>query len=155
MVFDNVMEMLGNSGCAFTLHSHQPIRTIEEAEAKVPHLTENLLKTVVFKIKDSHWILAAVAGPDHIHYKKLGEAFSVSRRKLRSVSPEQVETGLGFEVGGVGPFPVAEDVRIVIDAELAALDRIFCGSGKNTRTVEIAIKDLIALTVARVSSISR
>ncbi len=153
--YDNILRLLETSGAEYRLHEHIPIRTIEEAHEKVPHLTKNLLKTVVFRIKDGDWILAAVGGADRIHYKRLGECFGVNRRELRSVSPEQVQTGLGFEVGGVGPFPVAADVRVVVNEGLMDLDRIFCGSGLNTKTVEIDPTDLVRLSKARVYPVSK
>jgi len=150
MVYTNVIKMLEGSGFPYTVHEHTPVTTVDEAHQKVPHLTHNLLKTVVFRIKDAHWILAAVTGNVRIHYKKLAEAMDVKRRDLRSISPEQVESELGFEIGGVGPFPVREDIRVVFDQTLAPLGNVFCGSGRNTRTIEMKCTDLIRLANGRV-----
>lgn len=147
--------MLRNSGKPFTLHDHVPVRTYEDAQTRVPHLTRNLIKTIVFKIKDSHWILAGVNGSDRIDYKLLGQAFGVNRKLIRAVSPDQVEAELGFEIGGTGPFPVNEDVRVILDESLMALDTIFCGSGKNTRTIEMSVTDLACLAKARTHPIRK
>jgi Cys-tRNA(Pro)/Cys-tRNA(Cys) deacylase len=91
------------------------------------------------------WVLAAVRGPDRIHYKALADALGVRRTDLRAIGPEEVELGLGFEVGGVGPFPIRPDLRVLFDLGVAQLERVVCGSGRNTVTVEIAAQDLIAL----------
>ena len=155
MVYTKVIDMLKESGFAYTVHEHTPVTTVDEAHQKVPHLTHNLLKTVVFRIKDAHWILAAVTGNVRIHYKKLADAMGVKRKELRSIAPEQVESELGFEIGGVGPFPVREDIRVVFDETLAPLDNVFCGSGKNTRTIEMKSADLIRLAKARVYPITK
>jgi Cys-tRNA(Pro)/Cys-tRNA(Cys) deacylase len=80
----------------------------------------------------------------------LADALDVKRRDLRSISPEQVESELGFEIGGVGPFPVREDIRVVFDQALAPLGNVFCGSGRNTRTIEMKSADLIRLAHGRV-----
>jgi Cys-tRNA(Pro)/Cys-tRNA(Cys) deacylase len=154
-VYEQVVAMLDAGGFAYNLHAHQPIRTIEEAHAEVPHLTRNLLKTVVFKIKDGHWVLASVKGSARIHYKKLADACQVKRTALRSISPAQVEQDLGFQVGGVGPFPVNHTIRIVLDQRLQDLDSIFCGSGSNTRTIEMRMTDLITITRATVYPIAK
>ncbi len=146
MVYPLVIQLLERSGAAFHLHDHVPVTTIAEANRKVPHLTHNLLKTVVFRIKDADWILAAVHGGDRIDYKKLADALGVKRSHLRAVAPDQVAAALGFEVGGVGPFPVRSDIRVVFDAALRELANVFCGSGKRTVTVEIKAADLMALT---------
>jgi Cys-tRNA(Pro)/Cys-tRNA(Cys) deacylase len=155
MVYTKVIDMLKESGFTYTVHEHTPVTTVDEAHQRVPHLTHNLLKTVVFRIKDAHWILAAVTGNVRIHYKKLADAMGVKRKDLRSIAPEQVESELGFEIGGVGPFPVREDIRVVFDKTLAPLDNVFCGSGKNTRTIEMKSADLIRLANARVYPITK
>ena len=145
MAFEKIHSLLESGGVQYTLHSHPAVCTIEDAETKVPHLTRNLLKTVVFQAKGDHWILAAVKGRDRIDYRELARAFHLNRRQIRTVSPKTVEVQLGFEVGGIGPFPVHDMVRIVVDKELADIGTIFCGSGKNTITIEMDIVDLIRL----------
>lgn len=155
MVYERIIALLEQSGFDYTIHSHQPICTIQEAREKVVHLTRNLLKTVVFKIKHDHWILAAVLGSDRIDYKKLAQAFEVKRTDLRSVSPEEVRADLGFQVGGVGPFPIREDVHVVFDEHLMGLDTVFCGMGINTRTVEMKLDHLVQVAQARIHPITR
>jgi Cys-tRNA(Pro)/Cys-tRNA(Cys) deacylase len=46
-------------------------------------------------------------------------------------------------------------MRVVCDQNLLALDSIFCGSGRNTRTIEIQMRDLLALTNATVFPITK
>ncbi|MCU0588067.1 MAG: YbaK/EbsC family protein [Syntrophobacteraceae bacterium] len=147
--------MLHEAGAAFRLHEHPPVRTIEEAHLHARHLTRNLLKTVVFKIKDGPWILAAVPGSGRIDYRLLASAFRVRRTDLRTVSPGEVESVLGFEVGGVGPFAIWEDVEVVLDRSLAGLGLIFCGSGVCTRTIEMSARDLSSLPRCRLEPIVR
>lgn len=145
MAFHKIHTLLESSGLPFTLHTHPAVSTIEDAEKKVPHLTKNLLKTIVFQIKDSGWILAVVKGHDKIDYKELARAFGVNRRQIRAVSPDTVEEQLGFEVGGIGPFRVNDTIKIIMDQALTEIGMIFCGSGKNTVTIEMDITDLIRL----------
>jgi Cys-tRNA(Pro)/Cys-tRNA(Cys) deacylase len=68
--YERVMEMLREAGVAYTLHEHPPVRTIDEAYLYARHLTHHLLKTVVFKIKEGPWILAAVPGTARIDYRR-------------------------------------------------------------------------------------
>lgn len=155
MAFDYIQNLLKTSGLPYSLHEHPSVTTIEDARAKVPHLTVNLIKTVVFHIKDSHWILAGVNGTDRIHYKKLGDAFGVNRKLLRSVSPLEVETELGFEIGGVGPFPVSDNVKVILDQGVMGLGSVFCGSGRNTVTVEMTVGDLAEVAGAETGAICK
>lgn len=155
MTFNYILSLLEDGGLPYTLHEHPPVTTVEDARAKVPHLTVNLIKTIVFHIKDSHWILAGVNGSDRINYKQLGEAFGVNRKLLRFVSPKDVETELGFEIGGVGPFPVNNNVKVILDESLMKSGIVFCGSGKNTVTVEMDVYDLAEVAGAKVHAISK
>ena len=53
-------------------------------------------------------------------------------------------------VAGGGAAP-GEGVRTIVDATAAAtLDTVYCGVGRNDRTLEIGIADLIAAADARV-----
>lgn len=147
--------MLAASGAPYRLHVHPAVTTVDEAFLKAPHLTRNLLKTIVFRIKDGDWILAAVAADARIHYKRLADAMALNRKALRSIAPQAVESELGFPIGGVGPFPVRTDIRVVFDAGLQDLGTVFCGSGRNTETVEMDIGDLIRVARGRVYPIVR
>jgi Cys-tRNA(Pro)/Cys-tRNA(Cys) deacylase len=113
MVYDEVLGFLKRNGVSFTIHEHPPVVSIAEAEVKAPHLVPNLLKTVVFKIKDAFWVLAAVRCHDRVDYRGIADAFQVNRRQVRSLSPREVEQELGFEIGGVGPIPLGEDIKVV------------------------------------------
>lgn len=126
-----------------------------QARREVPNLTHNLIKTIVFRIKDGHWILAAVPKDGRIDYKKLSIALGVKRTALRSIAAEQVTDTLGFQVGGVGPFRLRDDIQVVVDDQLNGVGRVFCGSGINTQTVEMEIDQIICLANAIVASITK
>ncbi|MGI9289027.1 MAG: aminoacyl-tRNA deacylase [Pseudomonadales bacterium] len=153
--FDQVERLLKDAAVTYQIHSHIPVSTIDDARQKVPHLTHNLLKTVVFQIKNNGWILAAVDSLARIHYKHLADAVGVNRTDLRSVPADLIQEVTGFELGGVGPFPIRDDLQVVIDENLRGVENVYCGSGRCDRTVEIALQDLIELGHATVYSISK
>lgn len=154
-VFDQVEQLLKGAAVEYHIHQHIPVTTIEDAQQKVPHLTHDLLKTVVFEIKNNGWILASVDSQSRIHYKHLADAIGVRRTDLRSVPAGLIQEKTGFELGGVGPFPVRDDLQIVIDKNLQGVEKVFCGSGRCDRTIEIDLKDLIEVSHAIVYSISK
>jgi len=155
MVYDEVLSLLKRNGVSYTIHEHPPVVSIAEAEVKALHLVPNLLKTVVFKIKDAFWVLAAVRCHDRIDYRGLAEAFQVNRRQVRSLSPREVEQELGFEIGGVGPIPLRDDIKVVFDSGLEGAGKVCFGSGRNTCTIELELKDLLRVTGGRVFPIVR
>ena len=146
MLYDKIVALLTHSGVAFEILHHEVIRTAADAERAVPGLVDHLVKTVAFQIKDGAYVLAGVPARARIDYKRLADLLGVNRRLLRSLSPEQVEEELGFEVGGVGPFPVVDGMQIYFDSTLAGAGRVYCGSGLNTRTVAMQFADLLAVS---------
>ncbi|GAK49130.1 YbaK/prolyl-tRNA synthetase associated region [Candidatus Moduliflexus flocculans] len=146
MAYQRILDLLKQQGIEFILHEHDAVRTIDDANERAAHLVERLIKTIVFKVKDDGWILAGIPAHGRIDYRKLAAALGVNRRQLRSVSPEEIERELGFQIGGVGPIPVQADVRAIFDASLLAIEFARCGSGKNTETLELRFSDLLRVT---------
>ena len=155
MSFYKILECLKEHNVEFTLHEHAAVTTIEDAEEKAPHLVERLIKTIVFQVKDGGWVLAGIPCHARVDYRKLAAVLEINRRQLRSVAPENVHRELGFEIGGVGPFAVQEDVRIVFDETLQRHELVRCGSGKNTQTLELKFTDLLQISGCVLSSIVR
>jgi Cys-tRNA(Pro)/Cys-tRNA(Cys) deacylase len=153
--YDFVVDLLSRKAILFKIHQHKAVRTIHDAERIAPTLVAGLLKTIAFKIKDSFWVLAAVRCQDRIDYRKLAAALNVNRRQLHSLSPEEVQTELGYEIGGVGPIPLRGDVKAVFDSSLRDAGTIYCGSGSNTLTLELEFADLLRVTQGKIYPIVR
>ena len=154
-VYDEVLNLLESKGIDFKIHHHPAVKTIKDAEERAADLVDGLLKTIAFKIKDSVWVLAAVRCSDRIDYRKLAASLAVNRRQLFSLSPEEVQAELGYEIGGVGPIPLRNDVIAVFDNHLADAGTVRCGSGSNTRTLELRFADLLRATDGRTFDIVR
>lgn len=153
---DRILGLLAQGGIRFQIYVHEPVITLEQALERVPHLCENLLKTVVFRRGNGGWVLVAVEAQKRVHYKGLAEALGINRTALRAVAPTEVEQEVGFPVGGVGPFPLlGEATRVIIDREAAALERVFCGSGRPDRTLSLDMADLLRVSSAQVYPIAQ
>lgn len=155
MIYEEVIELLRRNGVPFQVHEHPPVVSIEEATVRASHLLEGLLKTVVFKVKDAFWVLAAVRCQDRIDYRRLADALQINRKQLRSLSPEDVEKALGFEIGGVGPIPLNDNVKVIFDSHLETAAMVRFGSGSNTRTIELDFKDLLRVSGGKLFPIVR
>jgi Cys-tRNA(Pro)/Cys-tRNA(Cys) deacylase len=148
---ERLTRRLAEGGVRFHVHEHVVSRTVADAEALLPFPLEGLLKTVVFRVKGGPWVLAACRGQDRVDYRKLALACGTRRADLVQPAPEEVEAALGFAIGGVSPLPPDDATLVIVDATAAAtLDTVYCGIGRNDRTLEIAIADLIAVAGARV-----
>lgn len=154
-VYDQIMALLQSNAVPFELHEHEPVRTVAEVEENLPFLLDKMLKTVAFRVKDGRIILAGLRGHDRIDYRQLAAFCGVNRRAVASMSPEAVEAELGFEVGGVGPFSLRPEVIVLLDAQLAAMGTVYCGSGRNTATLAIDFADLLRVCGGEMVSLAR
>ncbi len=153
--FQALVETLVKSGVPFTLHEHEPTRTVDDAR-KLPFETARIVKTVAFRAASGGLVLAALRGSARVDYAKLAALAGVPRRELASLSPEHVRDLLGVEPGSVSPLPLRTDAVVFIDeGVLALVPTLYCGIGRCDRTLEIAPGDLVRLTGGRVASLSR
>ena len=146
-----ITELLCERGITFRVHEHVVSRTVADAEALLPFPLDQLLKTVVFRVKGGPWVLSVCRGQDRVDYRKVAAACGVKRDQIVRPAPDEVEARLGCEVGGISPIPPDDGVWPIVDATAAAtLGTVFCGIGRNDRTLEIGIADLIVAADARV-----
>jgi Cys-tRNA(Pro)/Cys-tRNA(Cys) deacylase len=148
--FESITSFLTTQGIAFTVHEHIPSYTFADATERLPFPAERLLKTVAFKIKTGDYILAAVRGPDRIDYRKLAAASGAKRTDIIRLSPEEVLTVFGVEVGSVSPVALRGDVAVFFDTQVPTQETVFCGVGRADRTLEIHLTDLVQITGGQV-----
>ena len=151
-----IAALLAQHAIAHTRHRHRAVRTIAEARAQVPQLTIDLLKTVAFAIAGTpRVVLVAVACDAQVDYRRLAHALACSRRALRLLPPARVTADLGFEVGGVGPFPIAQNIEVLVDNTIAPETRVKVGGGCATVTIELQLAELLRLESVRTAAIAR
>jgi Cys-tRNA(Pro)/Cys-tRNA(Cys) deacylase len=154
--FRRIAEIVAKSGVPFTIHAHEKTRTVEDAEHNLSFDVTRIVKTVAFRTRNGKIVLAAVRGVRRVDYARLAALVGVNRRDLAALSPAEVEELLGVEPGSVSPFPLRDDVLILIDKDvLTILPTLYCGAGRSDRTLEIAPDDLIRLSGGRVGVFSR
>lgn len=152
---DQVIAQLAASGVQYTLHEHAPSVTIQDADAYLDFPVERLLKTIAFRVKNRGWVLAGLCGYAQVDYKKLAAALGVSRDKIVRLEPGEVEQELGYALGGVAPFAPNEQTTVLLDAGALGWETVFCGTGRNDRTLEIAPGDLVRAAGAQVAPLAK
>ena len=100
-------------------------------------------------------MLAALCGYAQVNYKRLGTAVGVSRDKLMPLAPAEVEAELGYPLGGVAPFAPNAQTAVLIDAGALGWPLVYCGTGRNDRTLEIAPRLLVQVAGAKVAGLAK
>ncbi len=150
MVYDEVIRILREKGATFRIHEHEPVITMLDVEKKLPFPRERLLKTLVFRIRNSFWILAVIKGLDKVEYRKLATAFGVDRDDLVKPSTEEMKSELGFQMGGICPIPTRDSIKAIFDENVLNMDVVYCGVGRNDRSLEIGLQDLLRVSKAKI-----
>jgi len=128
---------------------------MSDVEQNLPFPIEKLLKTLVFRTRDSKWIYAVVKGRDKVDYKQLSSTLGISRGEISRPSSQEVESFLSLQIGGICPIPIHEDIIVIFDASLVDLGIVYCGVGSNDRSLEIKVDDLARIARARISPIAQ
>jgi Ala-tRNA(Pro) deacylase len=133
-------------GIAFDRHGHPPIDTAEAGEQ---------YWTGIDAVKCKNLFMRNQKGTKHylviLNYLKRANLRAVSDQvgdgKLSFASPDRLMTHLGVTPGSVSPFGLIHDashqVRVVLDRDLRAADRISFHPNINTATVVLAFADFL------------
>jgi len=152
--YDRIIRILKENQLPFIIHKHKQVLTMQDVENNLQFSTDKLLKTLVFIIPDSFWILAVVRGQDRVDYRKLAGVFGRNRRYLKRPTAEEVEEKLGFQIGGISPIPTDSQIQVVFDKSIMDMDIVYCGVGRNDRSLEIRLHHLLRVSHATFHSIA-
>ena len=147
------VDMLRDRGTPFVLHEHVPVSTVAEILEVLPFPADAHVKTLALDA-DGRLALAGVRGVDRVHFGRLARALGVARDRIAPLAPDRVRDELGLEPGGVCPLVDREGVTVLVDTRVLALERVFCGSGRNDATLELAPADLVAASRATVADLA-
>ncbi len=131
-------------GIAFARHEHPPVATVEEASQHWAGIDATHCKNLFLRNQkgDRHYLFIL------LHSKKAdlrAVAEQIGDGKLSFASPERLMAHLGVTPGSVSPFGLIHDrthaVRVVIDRDLQAAERLSFHPNINTATLVVSRDD--------------
>ncbi|GAA1010994.1 YbaK domain-containing protein [Streptomyces sp. F-3] len=139
-----LVQPLRDAGVDFTVHEHPVIRTAEDIRSRTDFPVERSVKVMAFTAEGGRVLLAAVPGPARLQYGRLAAAVGVRRSSLEPAGAD-VLAALDMEPGGVSPLCTRPDVTVVLDSAVPDMGRVFCGSGRADRTLELEAADILRM----------
>jgi Cys-tRNA(Pro)/Cys-tRNA(Cys) deacylase len=149
-----VKRYLEARGAAFSMVTHGPLISFEDAKEILPHDPGNMVKSLVFRCADDRLAIVALRAAERADYKKIARALGERRADLRMAEEEYVRDRLDMEIGGVVPLPI-NGARVFIDRNVLELEEVVCGTGRNTATLVIALSELMRIAQAVVAELSK
>jgi Ala-tRNA(Pro) deacylase len=146
-----VVARLTELGIAFARHEHPPVATVEEASQHWAGIDATHCKNLFLRNQkgDRHYLFIL------LHSKKAdlrAVAEQIGDGKLSFASPERLMTHLGVTPGSVSPFGLIHDrthaVRVVIDRDLQAAERLSFHPNINTATLVVSRDDFTRFLAA-------
>ena len=127
-------------------------RTAADAAAAIGCPLGAIVKSLVFRV-DDEVVVALVSGANSLDEPALARA--AGGEGARRVDAATVREATGFPVGGVPPFGHRTELRVFVDEDLLAFDRVFAAAGTPATTFGVAPADLVAATGGVVATLAR
>jgi Ala-tRNA(Pro) deacylase len=147
-----VQAALAALGISFERYEHPPVATALEAAEHWAGIDAAHCKNLFLRNqKGNRHYLVIVKHPKRADLR--GVADQIGDGKLSFASPERLLTHLGVTPGSVSPFGLINDasheVRVFLDADLKAAERISFHPNINTVTLVLAFADFERFLAAR------
>ncbi|MFN3490645.1 MAG: aminoacyl-tRNA deacylase [Anaerolineales bacterium] len=133
-----------------TIFHHQgSVESYEQAAQERNQRVGQVVKSILFRVRENEFALVLAAGSKPISWKKLRKA--LGRSRISTATEEEVLDVTGYRVGTVSPFGLKKQVRVLIEANVLKEEIISTGSGMRNIAIIIKSQDLrVALKDAEV-----
>jgi Cys-tRNA(Pro)/Cys-tRNA(Cys) deacylase len=155
----NAARLLEARGIAHRVRVYDAERTFHSADEAAGLLGvpgASVLKTLVVlreTVGRAKPILVLVPSDRRLDLKRVGQA--LGEKRLRMASQREAEQLTGLKVGGISALAVrAGAFEVLVDASAARWDRVHVSAGVRGVDLELAVRDLLAVTEGRLVSAS-
>ena len=133
------------------IEKEETVHTADASQATgIPlhRITKNLISVT----SGGEHVLLIVPGDRRVDLKKAAAALGVSNVQLCPFN--EAHKVSGYPPGGTPSIGLKEQLRTVLDAELASMETFFCGGGTRDRLLELRTEDVVRVSGALVAEIT-
>ena len=137
----SVTRDLDSKGIAYRVFTHPgPIHSLEQAARERGQRPEQVVRSIVFRLGESQFVMVLVAGAQQISWPILRGYLGVSRMTM--AAPDEILAQTGYPTGAVSPLGLPEPMRILVDESVFLQGEVSIGSGIRYTTVILRTDDL-------------
>ena len=118
-----------------------PVDSLEQAARERNQQPAQVVRSIVFRVTESEFVMVLVSGPGQIPWKALRRYLGENR--LTMATEEELLQTTGCIPGTVSPFGLLQPMRVLVDECILKLQEISLGSGKRGLAVMIKPADLL------------
>lgn len=151
---NNVTRFLDSKRVPYRVHTYDydaGIHSAVEVAAAIGLPPEQVFKTLVALPDEPNRkpLLVVIPGPDTLDLKALAKATGL--KKVKIATHAQAEALTGLQTGGISPLAlINKGFQTWISAQALAYETIAISAGQRGANVQLAVRDLVKLTNARV-----
>ena len=112
--------------------------TVELAAHAAGTEPARIAKSLTFMVED-HPVMIIAAGDAKVDNPKYKAFFHT---KAKMLTPEEVSSLIGHEVGGVCPFGIREGVSVYLDISMKRFETMFPAAGSSNSAIELTLPEL-------------
>jgi Cys-tRNA(Pro) deacylase len=118
-----------------------PLASLAQAAAERDQSTDQVIRSLLFRVKEGVYMMALVAGEAKVSWKALRKYYKQNR--LSMPGPEEVLQITGYEIGSVTPFGMKASMDILIDTSVTRQREVSMGSGVRGTGIILQVNDLL------------
>ena len=135
-------EYLEASGVSFSIfYHHGDVKSVEQAAAERDQEPDQVVRSILFRLDESNFILVLMPGPNQINWKLLRSHLNKSR--ITMATPEEVLKITGYPIGAVCPFGLRTKLPILVDTSLKQQKEISLGFGRHSTALMMKTTDFL------------
>lgn len=147
-----VQDALSSLGLSFqVVELPTSTRTAQEAAQSIGCMVEQIIKSLVFRAKQTdNPILVLASGTNRVNEKKISELVA---EPIEKANASFVRDKTGFVIGGVPPIGHKEKIQTYIDKDLFQYDVLWAAAGTPNAVFQLNSADLAKIANGEVVSI--
>jgi Cys-tRNA(Pro) deacylase len=125
------------------IKTNESARTAQEAADALGVSVGQIVKSLVFKANETA-VMVIASGSNRIDTKKVAKALNLE--KVDKADADLVRAATGYAIGGVPPFGLASQMKVLIDPDLAQYEVVWAAAGHPYYVFPTNYQELIELS---------
>lgn len=148
----SIQDSLTKKGAHFkVVELPESTRTAAEAAAAIGCKIEQIVKSLIFKTKETNMpILVLASGPNRVDEKMIEAEVG---EKISKADADYTREVTGFAIGGIPPMGHKQELRTFIDQDLLKFEELWAAAGTPHAVFSLKPVDLETLTKGKVIAV--
>ena len=151
-----VMRMLDERQIVYRVLPHrEAVFTVEAAAEQRGVPQEEMVKSILLRDKDRHYVMACVTGEARVDPKAVRAHVPQEWKRLSFATAQEIQAVTGCVLGAIAPIGLPDNVPVIFDVKIARCEKVNISSGDPMAGLELDPRDLIRVSNAQLAPITK